>query len=182
MDTLVLNAYHLPIGLVSWQEAFIRVFSGRAQVLREYSDRVVRTVRQTFQVPAVIRMVNTVKGVFMRGPRFTRSNLFVRDNGTCQYCAKKVSKSEFQLEHVIPRSLGGHTNWENVVVSCETCNQRKSNRTPEQAKMKLLAKPKRPKHLPGQVSPAFRWEPGMPSEWRDFVASVDWWHGDLETD
>jgi hypothetical protein len=93
-----------------------------------------------------------------------------------------LSKSEFQLEHVTPRAQGGRTNWQNCVVSCNRCNQRKQDKTPAQARMSILTKPVRPKSLPGTVSPAFRWAEGMPSEWRDFIASVHYWHGTLDDD
>jgi 5-methylcytosine-specific restriction endonuclease McrA len=158
------------------------ICSGRAEILEEYADRVVCTVRKIYQMPAVIRLIGATKAFYKKGPRFNRNNIYLRDKGKCQYCTRKLSKSEFQLEHVTPRAQGGRTNWQNVVVACEPCNQRKQDKTPAQARMKLSTKPVQPRSLPGMVSPAFRWEPGMPMEWKSFVASVTYWHSELEND
>jgi len=180
MDTLVLNSYRMPVQAVSWRKAFTMIVSGRAEVMEEYENRIVRTAYETFHIPAVIRLLKSAVGFFRRGPRFNRTNIYLRDKGACQYCGLKVSKSEFQIEHVVPRAKGGRTVWENVVVACEPCNQRKQDKTPAQARMRLLSKPVRPKSLPGMYSPVIQWETGMPDEWRDFVYSVSYWHSELE--
>ena len=181
MDTLVLNSFRLPIQLVSWRKAFTMIVSGRAEVLEEYEDRAVKTAWETFQIPAVIRLLKTAVGFFRRGPRFNRSNIYLRDKGKCQYCGRAVTKTEFQIEHVVPRAQGGRTIWTNCVTSCNRCNQRKQDKTPRQAGMRLLSKPVRPKSLPGMFSPVIQWSKEMPTEWRDFIASVDYWHGTLES-
>ena len=180
MDTLVLNSSRLPISCVSWRKAFTMIVSGRAEVMEEYEDRVVKTARETYQIPAVIRLLEAAVGFFRRGPRFNRSNIYLRDKGKCCYCGRAVTKTEFQIEHVVPKAQGGRTVWENVVVACGPCNQRKQDKTPAQAQMRLLSKPVRPKSLPGMFSPVIQWSDGMPDEWRGFVYSVQYWHSQLE--
>ena len=80
--------------------------------------------------------------------KFTRHNIFERDQNTCQYCGGKFDRKDLNLDHVIPRDRGGPTTWENIVCSCIACNTQKANRTPAEAAMHLIRKPKRPKWRP----------------------------------
>lgn len=169
MDTLVLNAAYQPINRVSWQEAFRMVFTGRAEIVETYVDRVVRSTRQVFRVPAIIRFVRRVTRVFRRGLRFNRRNVYLRDQGRCQYCGVAMSFGEFTCEHVVPRAQGGRTSWENIVAACIACNRRKGGRTPKQAGMKLRSKPTRPKNLRGVRVSYLRWSEEMPNVWKDYL-------------
>lgn len=180
MEVLVLNAHRVAVSRVSWQDAFVMVCAGRAEILEEYEDRVVRTAREVYPMPAVIRYLRATTKFFRKGPRFNRTNVYLRDKGICQYCGIKVDRAEFQIEHVIPRAQGGKSTWENVVVACHRCNQKKEDKTPAQAKMPLLSKPSKPKSLPGTFSPVISWSEGMPKEWKSFIASVHYWHDKLE--
>ncbi len=107
----------------------------------------VRTVRFPIAVPRIIRLLG-----YDRLPRqdvkFNRRNIFARDTNRCQYCGRRFGTSELSLDHVIPRSQSGPTTWENIATCCIACNVRKGGRTPEQANMKLLAKPSKPKRSP----------------------------------
>jgi len=179
MDTLVLNSAYMPVNRVSWRKAFTWIFSGRAEVVEEYEDRTVSSPTQTFKMPAIIRFLGKVVGLFRRSVKFNRQNVYLRDKGCCQYCGKKVSRSHFTYDHVVPRSQGGKTVWDNVVIACLPCNQHKANRTPEQAKMRLRMKPAKPKSLPNQP-PALVWQDGMPSCWKDYVSTVSYWHETLD--
>lgn len=170
MDSvLILSDGYLPLRRVSWQEAICDVLAGRAEVLEVYAGRYIHTVSETIPMPSVIRFVKKVYAFFSRAIRRNRRNLWLRDHGKCQYCGKKVSASEFEEEHVIPRSQGGQTNWENLVVSCTPCNQRKKDRTPEQAGMRLLSKPVQPASVLGPgFAPA--WETAhLPTEWKPYL-------------
>ena len=80
--------------------------------------------------------------------KFNRRNIFARDNNQCQYCGQKFPTSELSLDHVIPRSQGGQSTWENIVCACVECNVRKGGRTPKQAHMTLIRKPEKPKRSP----------------------------------
>ena len=115
-----------------------------------------------------------VLSIYDRLPRlevkFSRRNVFLRDKFTCQYCAKVLPETQLNLDHVIPRSLGGKTSWENVVCSCVECNRRKGGRTPEQARLRLLRRPMRPRFSPlvNLVGTGVCHE-----QWRPFLRGVD---------
>ena len=179
MDTLVLNAAYQPVARVSWQRAFTLVFTGRAEVVETYADRVIRSAREVFPMPSIVRFVRMVKTYFSRGVRFNRRNVYLRDKGRCQYCGHRVPSNAFNFEHVVPKAQGGRTTWANIVVSCHPCNQKKGNRTPEQAGMKLLSQPYRPKSLPGMGRTQLAWHEGMPSTWKDYLQTVRYWHATL---
>jgi 5-methylcytosine-specific restriction endonuclease McrA len=107
----------------------------------------VRTVNSEIQVPRVIRLVGYEK-LPKQTVKFNRRNIFARDNNQCQYCGKKFPTSELSLDHVLPRSQGGQTTWENIVCACVSCNVRKGGRTPREASMALVRKPEKPKRSP----------------------------------
>lgn len=195
MDTLVLNSAYLPIDRVPWFDAITNLITGRAEVVDCY-DATVRSgssagvdLPGTFmalstgetgvwRVPSIIRFLG--KAVFhRRNVKFNRHNVWLRDGGHCQYCNVKLRTEEFTYDHVLPQSRGGKTQWENIVCACIPCNHTKGNRTPQEARMKLLREPFRPTQLPGQLSPVLSWKEGMPESWRSFLESVRYWHGGL---
>lgn len=180
MDTLVLDATYQPINRVSWKEAFRMVFTGRAEIVETYADRVIRSARRVFPMPSIVRFVRMVKNVFRRGIRFNRKNVYLRDKGRCQYCGERVPSNDFEFEHVIPKCQGGRTRWENIVVACTSCNQQKGNRTPDQARMHLRSRPLRPKYLPGANAAILVWDEGMPETWKDYMRSMRYWNDPLE--
>lgn len=187
MDTLVLAHTYLPIGRVPWQRALTWVLTGRVQVLEEYEGWEVHSAYEVFPVPSVVRFVRAVKDVYQkvfgRGVKFNRKNVWLRDRGCCQYCGIKVPLSEFTFDHVLPRKEGGGTRWENIVVACQSCNQKKRDRTPQDAKMKLLTTPVRPKSLPGSRFPPSMHEGGnMPESWKDYIGSYLYWNQPLIED
>ncbi len=110
-------------------------------------DDWIRTVRCEVQVPRVIRLL-TYDRIPKDGVKFNRRNILARDHFRCQYCGKQYSAHQLTLDHVVPRSRGGQTNWENVVTACVRCNLRKGDRTPTEAGMKLLRPPRRPDRNP----------------------------------
>lgn len=183
MDTLVLSQDYTPVRRINWQSAITLVLQGRVEVLEEYADRFIRSASRVFHVPAVVRLLKWAAGRLLarlRGVKFNRRNVWLRDKGRCQYCRKHVSMPDFTFDHVIPKSLGGTSRWENVVVACRRCNQDKRNRTPAQARLRLLTKPVRPSWLPIET---FRLAPeGIPESWKDYLSSVDYWGGDLDAD
>lgn len=107
----------------------------------------IRTVRSPLQVPRVIRLVR-FDGVPRTVVRFNRRNLFARDSHQCQYCGTRYGASQLSVDHVVPRSRGGKTTWDNVVCCCLKCNAKKGGRTPDEARMRLIRKPARPRHNP----------------------------------
>lgn len=145
---LVLNASFEPLHIVSWQKALQLLFQGKVEVIED-SEHEVRTVRFTIKIPAVLRLLSYVPLSRKRNiVRFSRMNIFLRDQFHCQYCGERFAKIHLTLDHVVPIVQGGLKCWENIVTACKPCNQTKGGRTPSQAAMQLIRKPKQPLWLP----------------------------------
>ncbi len=145
--SLLLNSSYEPMRVVSWQKALILWFQGKVEVL-EYHPVFARSVCSSFQLPSVLRLKHYVRPRSTSAVRFCRENVYIRDNFTCQYCAKPLPGKMLTLDHVVPASMMGQKVWTNVVSACRNCNQKKANRTPDKAKMPLLKEPKAPTWLP----------------------------------
>jgi 5-methylcytosine-specific restriction endonuclease McrA len=137
---LCINATYEPVNIVTARRAIIMVCKGVA-VVEEVSQHLVRTSRIAIPVPNVIRLVR-----YRRVPRPNRSvsrkGILLRDGHTCQYCQSKLPAADLTLDHVVPRSRGGLSTWENLVACCFGCNNHKSNRTPQEAGMSLVKQPR----------------------------------------
>ncbi len=188
---LVLNRLWQAVNVCSVRRALTLLFEGHAQVVfgngdgdfktygfgewRDFSDRqpeddTVGTVSYRIRVPRVILLL-----AFDRLPKkevkFTRHNIFERDKNTCQYCGQVLDRKDLNLDHVVPRDRGGPTTWENIVCSCIPCNTHKANKTPHEARMRLIRKPKRPKWRPFvQVNFGVQ----MHDSWRHFLDLAYW--------
>jgi len=169
-DTLVLSPSYEPIGQVGWQRAISLLFAGRVEVVAEYEDRHVRSVTMTFKLPSIIRFISGAMGK-KRGVRFSKENVFARDKGRCQYCAKAIAKVDATYDHVVPKARGGRTRWENIVIACLDCNQRKANRTPREAGMRLVREPEKPAHLPDRLRIGFT-RSSVPGDWKPYLVQV----------
>jgi 5-methylcytosine-specific restriction endonuclease McrA len=171
METLVLSSSFLPLRRVSWFRSMSWLLSGRVELVAEYEDQTVASYSREFKTPAVVRYRSKNSATFhqRRGVRFNRRNVWTRDGGRCQYCGKSLPVSDFTFDHVIPRHRGGTTCWENVVVCCHKCNQRKGSQTLKEAGLRLRATPKRPKKLFNFKPNFVEWEETMPDQWRDFI-------------
>lgn len=171
-EVLKLNSAYMPLGIVSWQEAIELWIKDKAEILDTYEDRILHTgyrivkpvidVNDTFiktiydskldswktafEMPAVIRLIEFVKPNKQTKfyESFTRQNVYIRDNGVCQYCGKEVSRNKFTFDHVIAKSKGGRTCWTNIVCACLECNSKKGDKTLKECGMKLLQKPYAP--------------------------------------
>jgi 5-methylcytosine-specific restriction endonuclease McrA len=168
MKTLVLDQGYVPLKVIAWHRALCMSLIEKVEVLASY-DREVRTVSRSFQAPAVVRLLGTVRAR-PQLVRFSRRNVYLRDNHRCQYCYKVFSDAELTLDHVVPRVSGGKTSWTNVVAACGSCNRRKGGRTPEQAGLNLRTLPKRPQWSPLTVAQRLP-EHDMPEIWRDWIFS-----------
>lgn len=140
---LVLNQDYQPLSICSVQRSMKLLFLEKAELLHDDPDRKVRTVDDFFIYPSVIRLRRYIKLPYHRIV-LSRRNIMKRDGHQCQYCG---IRSDLTLDHVLPRSRGGQDSWENLVTACNTCNVKKGNRTPQEAKMPLKREPFRPIHI-----------------------------------
>ena len=140
-QVLVLNASYEPLNVTSVRRAHVLVFKGKAEVV-EALDRPLSSASTSFSWPNVIRLVNYVRVPRTVQRKISRRALFARDGWRCVYCG--TSGGRLTLDHVVPRSRGGESSWENVVTSCAPCNHRKGSRTLEEANMVLKTQPRAP--------------------------------------
>jgi len=184
-SVLVLNRSYLPIHVTTARRAFSLIYQGTAVAVNSNyetfdftgwfrqriaeAEEAVGTPSGSIRVPRVI-VLHSYDRVPKRHVRYSRINIFARDNFTCQYCGERPARSQLNLDHVVPRALGGRTTWENVVCSCVDCNRRKGGRTPAQARFRLARKPVRPRWTPviHHVVQSMRYD-----EWRPFLHIVD---------
>ena len=161
---LVLNATYEPINVCTVKRAVVLLLKDKAEII-EHSNWELRSARQSIQRPTVIRLVT-----YIRIPRdthrrkITRRAVFARDEWTCQYCG---ARSNLTVDHVIPRSKGGGSSWDNIVASCAPCNRRKGDLLPRQVGMRLLKPPRTPSpHVFIRVA-----SPTIPSAWQQYLAA-----------
>lgn len=163
--TLLLNSTYEPLTVISWQRAVTLVYLEKVEVMRSYKS-LRRSVSVSMRTPAVVKLHHYVRRRRIR-VEFSRRNVFLRDNNECQYCHATFPVSELTTDHVIPKSKGGTTTWDNVVAACGPCNRKKGGRTPSQARMGLRRKPSRPSSLPALHVQLRNASP--PDAWREFL-------------
>jgi len=165
MRTLLLDQSYQPIATIAWQDAIVKWVTGKVEIIHEYDDRQIRSTHLVLKMPSVVRLINR----FRRNKekvRYSKQNVFARDRWKCQYCNNTFPISKLTVDHVIPRSQGGKTSWENVVAACSACNSKKANRTPLQAQMKLMNTPKKPAWIP--VIKLNLRDDHIPLVWKDY--------------
>lgn len=136
------NGQYMSYDFDSWCE-----LSQMTSVEKQPGEDYIQAVSFELRVPRIVRLIRFDK-MPVQTVRFNRKNLFARDDHTCQYCGKSEPVHKLSLDHVIPRSLGGPTTWENIVCCCLRCNSRKGGRTPKEARMALLSRPMKPRVNP----------------------------------
>ncbi len=141
---LVLNVTYEPLSVIPVGRAVHLLMVNRAEMI-EASDAVIRSAHLQLPVPVVIRLLSYVRVPHNLPLPLSRRALLLRDAYSCQYCGIQPGRENLTIDHVIPRSRGGRTEWENVVAACAPCNRRKGNRTPDEAGMKLASHPHRPR-------------------------------------
>lgn len=142
-DCLMLNAdfrplSNYPLSLIGWQDAIRLVFLGKVQVVENHSDWVVHSANMEMPVPAVVATTVYVSKK-SRSVAFSRRGIYQRDMYVCQYCGKDCLPRELTLDHVIPKSRGGKTDWENIVAACIKCNQLKGDKMDMKPRVKPMA-------------------------------------------
>jgi len=175
---LILNAdyrplSYFPLSTWSWQDAIKAIFRDSVTVISEY-DRTVRSPGFEMRLPSVLALKEFIP--MARKPAFTRFNVFLRDAWSCQYCATEFKTHELTFDHIIPRSKGGRTEWENIVAACQPCNRRKGNAMPSDINMHPIRRAKEPSLFQLQdhgrkFPPHFLHE-----SWGDFL----YWDSELE--
>ena len=193
-SVLVLNRGYFPVSVTTVQRAFTMLYIGVARALdaefrtfdfQSWSELSVAVheeniglVGRMVRVPRVVAL-NTFDRLPKRTVRFSRLNIMLRDQHTCQYCGHRFKRSQLNLDHVIPRARGGKTTWENIVTSCLQCNHRKGGRLPADAGLKLIRHPFRPRAIP-----FFRptGNGTLYEQWKPFISLVDfsYWNVELE--
>jgi 5-methylcytosine-specific restriction endonuclease McrA len=166
MQTLVLTPQYTALRTVSWQRAVTLVYLAKAEVLEAY-DVVLRSPSIEMKMPAVIRMTRGARHQ-PKTVRFSRTTVLVRDRFACQYCGRIGTRRELTLDHVVPRTQGGKTTWENLTTACSPCNAKKGGRTPHQAGMKLRAVPMRPNAV---FTQPIQFDHAVPATWRAWLGS-----------
>ena len=139
---LILNQTFEPLQVCTARRAVVLLFTGRAERVED-SGKVIRSPSRCFPIPLVIRLQHFVRKPIPPTISFNKKNILKRDAYTCQYCGRN-SGERMTIDHVVPKSLGGRTVWENVVSACRACNLKKANKRPAEAGMRLLRKPSRP--------------------------------------
>src|SRR5580765_6010777 len=193
---LVLNRHYQPIHVTSAKRAFTLLYLGVARVIDQqfrtfdfeswaqlstelgHDHDVIRTVHRSIRVPRVI-ILQLYDRIPRTKVRFSRHNIYMRDGNTCQYCGLELPRVDLNLDHVVPRAQGGRTTWENVVCCCIDCNLTKGARTPDQAGMRLLKVPLRPRWTPTFRAAGDR---VRYREWLPFlgIADASYWNVELE--
>ena len=185
-SVLVLNSLYQAVQITGTHRAFRLFYAGRARALSPdftpydfdnwcdlpvgIDDDVIRTPSRRIRIPRVIQLVYYDR-VPYREVRFTRRNIFFRDRNRCQYCGEVFVQRDLNLDHVVPLSRGGHSEWTNVVTACVPCNGKKGNRLPAQVGIRLIRRPKKPAGHPILRS---HWIRQFHEEWRTFLDEAYW--------
>ncbi len=143
INALVLNLDYSPLAICSVQRAFLLIYLQKADMVKANDTLTFHTVRDTFSMPSVIKL-NRYVNVPYKGVALTRENVFKRDGFKCGYCG---TTKELTLDHLIPKSKGGKSSWNNLVTACKRCNSRKGDYSPENAGLKLTFRPYRPSYI-----------------------------------
>src|SRR6202050_4784748 len=138
---LVLNATFEPINVTAVRRALVLMLKGVAQAEETHPSNEVHSTSKALRVPSVIRLLS-YRHIPQQSRALSRKNILLRDRNTCQFCGKPLPASELTLDHVVPRSRGGSSTWENLVACCYRCNNRKGDRTPEKAGFRLARRPR----------------------------------------
>ena len=166
--TLVLNATYEPLQVVPWKRAVRMLFQEKVVVVAEY-EREIHSVSLTIRLPSVLRLRHyvTIKRIHQQ-VKFSRANIYLRDQHRCQYCGHQFPLEQLTYDHVIPVARGGLKNWENIVTCCIRCNRLKGNQLPEEASLRLLRKPKIPGGFPHKIHFLLS-RKRTPESWKNYI-------------
>jgi 5-methylcytosine-specific restriction endonuclease McrA len=164
--TLLLNTTFEPLNVLDWKKAVVLLYLGKVEVVREY-DKEIKGVSISIKQPAVIRLLRFVRNNNHVNTKFSRKNIFLRDDYTCQYCGERFDPKDLTCDHIVPKSRGGINEWSNIVTSCTRCNLRKGDKLPDEVDMYPKKRPARPNgfymlmlHVGVRV---------FPEHWKDYI-------------
>jgi 5-methylcytosine-specific restriction endonuclease McrA len=188
---LVLNRSYLPIHITVVRRALSLLYQGIARAVDDQyrtfdfaswadlaaDEDSIGLVNRAIRVPRVI-LLQGYDRIPRRYVRFSRFNIYSRDQNRCQYCGRQFPRAELNLDHIVPRSKGGTSIWENVVCSCHRCNRLKGGRSPAEAGMRLIRQPRRPQWTPFMTE---TYSLRRYKEWMPFLSAVDaaYWNTEL---
>ena len=161
--TLVLAPWYFPHTVIGWKHAVMLYCLGKVEVVESYTSEV-GSPSTSIKTPAVVRLLEKISTT-KRGVKFSRINVYLRDNFTCGHCGHKLPMSQLTYDHVLPRARGGLTRWDNIVTACYVCNAKKGARTPVDSGMQPNREPFQPLSLP--LHPPLIDVRSAPAEWRD---------------
>jgi len=196
-DVLVLNRNYYAIQVVSWKKAMSLMYQELAtaidenytdfpfedwielsKLMKEHPNGFVHTPKFKIAIPDIIRL-SKYDRLPVRDVKFNRRNIYQHYNNKCCYCDKKFDTKNLNLDHVLPKSRGGRTDWTNIVTSCVGCNTKKGDKTPQEASMKLLVKPSKPRWKGAQSFlehiPKLRFK----RSWQKIIDTA-YWDGELQ--
>lgn len=204
-NVLVLNVDYTPLEVIDWEEAILKMVQGKVELVEQYADQFIRSAYETWPFPAVVRRVGKY---VQRKIRLSRKNILLRDGYTCQYCGTQPRKAsggldiaELTLDHVVPRAQSKNglvklpwnngavekvTSWENVVTACRSCNWKKADRTPSEAKMQFARAPRAPSVVDITRMAVIQY--AIPEEWKIWLPEdpgnpwADYWTVELDPD
>lgn len=165
--TLLLNASYEVLSFISERKAIKLLMKGKTEVIANWDDDFITWASGSIKHPSVLKLKNLVKINYYNTTNFSRRSVVNRDKSTCQYCSKHLVPSQVTIDHVIPKVQGGTTTFANCVVSCHQCNNKKADRTPEQANMVLLIKPTLPSF--GDAHYLNKFQSHWHTEWDNFL-------------
>lgn len=166
--TLLLTPWYIPIQILHWQDAIKMIYEQTVDVVVEY-DEEVRSPSVTWKMPAVIRLRKLKRERKQSSVKFSRANVYARDDKRCQYCGERFDESELSYDHVVPKRAGGRRTWTNIVTACRSCNFRKGSLSCDEAGMWPIRSPRVPSSLP-ITGP--RLDLGTaPEEWQDYLGA-----------
>jgi len=139
---VLLNADYTFLNIVNWKRAICLLAKGKVEVLKDSELTIRNASGFELKIPAVLRLIKLIRTIYRASVAFTKRNVLVRDGFKCSYCGTR--KERLSIDHIIPKSRGGKTNFDNCVAACKTCNIKKGNRTPNEARMYLKSKPYQP--------------------------------------
>ena len=168
--SLVLNQNYLPLGITSYKRALKLFLKGKVEILENYQDEIL-TVSARIPKPSVIRLNKLISG-FRVGLRYNRHNVYLRDRGKCSYCGLKIPENKATIDHIVPKSKGGTTNFLNVTTACISCNLKKDSKTLKEASMILLNKPSIPSFLPVEIAFQLKYNQALPDTWKNWLPNA----------